>query len=187
MHRRTWRIGICLIVAFLMGIVTPSSPIADASSSVVAQEHSHQQESTDKIPPNPVSILVRHTEQCMNLRRASHDPGALIQQYHCDGTNASIWNVYRFDDGYYEIQSAESFQCVEVRGGWKGNGVPIQQWPCHFGDNQRFQLVPTDNGSSMYIVSKHSGQCLTVPGWDEWQELEQWDCGGGDHQKWYWG
>jgi len=42
----------------------------------------------------------------------------------------------------YHIVSKHSGKCLDVSGWQTDNGVPIQQWSYHGGDNQKWKLVP---------------------------------------------
>jgi hypothetical protein len=74
-------------------------------------------------------------------------------------------------------------KCLDVSGGSYDNGAAAIAWPCHGGDNQRWDLV--DRGDGMYtIVNRKSRKCLDVAALslDNGAVVEQWDCNGGDNQ-----
>lgn len=66
---------------------------------------------------------------------------------------------------FYRITAAHSGKCLDVSGGADatGNGVPVIQWDCHDGDNQKWRFVAVGN-DYYQIIAKHSGKALDVYG-----------------------
>jgi Ricin-type beta-trefoil lectin domain len=87
-------------------------------------------------------ITVRNSSLQLDVRDASVENGALIQQYPFWGGANEVWNVSRSSDGYYTISSDGSGKCLDVRGISTADGAAIQQWSCWGGDNQKWSFVP---------------------------------------------
>jgi len=88
------------------------------------------------------------------------------------------------------IIASHSNKCVDVYGASADNGAAVIQWSCHYGDNQTWRFEWQGNG--MYqIVAQHSGKCLDLNlnspgrGYNNGDRIIQWDCHGGQNQKWY--
>jgi Ricin-type beta-trefoil lectin domain-like len=82
------------------------------------------------------------------------------------------------------IKVKHSGKCIDVWGNSSGDGAPVYQWPCHGGNNQKWDFVPTGTGYHT-IRAVHSGKCMDINGAYKnfgivvWQ----WGCHGGDNQE----
>ncbi|HET9098332.1 MAG TPA: RICIN domain-containing protein [Candidatus Saccharimonadales bacterium] len=83
------------------------------------------------------------------------------------------------------IVSKNSGQCLDVYEALQTAGTNVQQWPCHGGTNQAWQLKTMSTGY-YEIISKNSGQCLDVYRAlkTEGANVQQWPCWGGPNQQW---
>ncbi len=92
-------------------------------------------------------------------------------------------------DRFYYLVAESSGLCVDVQGGQAAiaDGVPIQQWGCWGGDNQKWKLVPSGQGTYR-IISKTSGKLLDVTGGpsalNNGVPIQQWSLWGGTNQLW---
>lgn len=87
-------------------------------------------------------------------------------------------------NGIYTIIGKGSGLCLDVPGGDGTDGLGLQQWGCHSGDNQRWQLRLQSDGTYL-ISSKQTGKCLDIPrGAVEAAWLEQYTCHGNSNQRW---
>jgi endoglucanase len=87
--------------------------------------------------------------------------------------------------GFEHLTSRHSSLCLDVASESTADGGNIQQWSCHGGDNQQWELQSV--GSGYYqIVSRHSGLCLDVASWStaDGGNIQQWSCHGGNNQQW---
>ena len=85
-----------------------------------------------------------------------------------------------FDSGITGIIVNEhDDKCLDVSGGSYDDGAPVIAWPCHGGDNQRWDLAP-QGGGYYTITNRQSGKCLDVTGAsrDNGATVEQWSCNG---------
>jgi hypothetical protein len=66
------------------------------------------------------------------------------------------------------------------------NSTPIQLYPAAGGDNERWSLISTGEGSFV-ILGKNSGKCLNVASGsvDNGAGIVQYDCANAANQKWY--
>lgn len=90
---------------------------------------------------------------------------------------------------YYQITAKHSGKCLDVSGGpgATGNGVPVIQWNCGDGDNQKWRIAPVGDGYYK-ILAKHSGKALEVFGGvvstGNGVIAQQWDYVGNGNQQW---
>lgn len=75
---------------------------------------------------------------------------------------------------YYTMTNRSSSKCVDVSGASTSNNANVQQWSCHGGDNQEFELVDAGSGY-YYIKARHSGKCLRAVNGN----IVQYDCNTG--------
>jgi hypothetical protein len=80
----------------------------------------------------------------------------------------------------FALVNVNSGRCLDVTGGGAADGVPVQQFGCHGGDDQAWQMK---NGT---LVNVHSGKCLDVPGSsaEDHARIQQFSCNGGTNQSW---
>lgn len=90
---------------------------------------------------------------------------------------ATIYNV---------LQNQASSLCVDVPSFSRGN-VLVQQYPCNYGNNQYWTLVPSAFSGWYSIKNLNSGKCLEFPGWSsaDGSLAQQYTCNGGSNQLWY--
>ncbi|HEX4923075.1 MAG TPA: RICIN domain-containing protein [Bdellovibrionales bacterium] len=89
----------------------------------------------------------------------------------------------QFAFGGTPIVSAHSGLCADVASWSTANSAKVQQWECHGGNNQNFELVAT--GSYYRIRAVHSGLCLDVQGAStaNGAKVIQYACGSGNNQQ----
>lgn len=87
--------------------------------------------------------------------------------------------------GTYELIARHSGKCLDVPGESTADAVPITQYSCHGGANQRWRLEPAGDGY-VRLIATHSGKALDVYGaWtDDGAPLIQWPTHGGTNQQW---
>jgi hypothetical protein len=92
------------------------------------------------------------------------------------------------DTGFqYEINPQHNFgMCLDVAGASTADNVPVNQFPCHGGANQRFIFVRVF-GNLYEIRPVHSfsaDKCLDIAGASTADHaiLQQFDCNGGGNQ-----
>ena len=76
-------------------------------------------------------------------------------------------------------------KCMDVSGASKDNGAAVVAWPCHGGNNQRWNFVKRADGYYQ-IVNRNSGKCLDVTSFSKANggRIQQWACAGSDNQAW---
>jgi hypothetical protein len=136
------------------------------------------------------NLIAKHSEKCVDVYGASAADGANVQQYPCAKAENQGW--YMRDAGisngtqYWSIVSKGSGKCLDVYKYGTDNGVNVQQWTCHGGDNQKWSV--TDNGDGyVTIKNKNSGRCLDVSGVSKTDgaNIQQWGCTGRGNQSWF--
>ena len=87
--------------------------------------------------------------------------------------------------GVYELVASHSQKCLDVPEWSHIDGMPVVQWTCNGGDNQKWRVETTTDGYSR-LVAQHSGKCLDVTGasTDDRADIIQWQCHGGQNQQW---
>jgi hypothetical protein len=92
-------------------------------------------------------------------------------------------------DQFYYLVAKHSGRCLEVQGGPSAtqDGVPLQQWMCWGGDNQKWQFISAPQGGYQ-IMSKSSGKAVDVVGGpgslSNGVPVQQWSFWGGTNQIW---
>jgi Ricin-type beta-trefoil lectin domain-like len=118
--------------------------------------------------PSYTYLVVRHSQQCVDVAGASQADVAPVQQYACLGINQHNQQfelVGVAHTNYFELVANHSGKCLDVAGGSTADGTPVIQYTCG-GDtryNQQFQFLSVTPGY-YEIVARHSGKCLDVRG-----------------------
>lgn len=86
-----------------------------------------------------------------------------------DGTDSSWHN------GYKHITVLHSGKCLDVEGRSTNDGAKLQQWDCHGGDNQTWELIPHSSGAYQ-LRAKHSGKCMDGYWAVSGEGVKQWSC-----------
>ncbi|TKB79581.1 MAG: hypothetical protein E8D45_03900 [Nitrospira sp.] len=83
------------------------------------------------------------------------------------------------------IVNENSGKCFDNAGGVKNDGANLQQFTCHGGLNQQWELKAV-TGNMVEIVNKNSGKCLDVAGGskNDGANVQQFGCHGGSNQRW---
>ncbi len=90
---------------------------------------------------------------------------------------------------FYYLVASHSGRCLDVRGGTAatGDGVPLQQWSCWGGDNQKWQVIPGAEGT-FELKAKSSGKAVDVTNGPSslanGVPIQQWSFWGGTNQLW---
>jgi hypothetical protein len=128
-------------------------------------------------------------EIAANRSALSTNDTRYVHELYCPMLN---WNPTRCanylepaDGPAYWLVVQSSDKCLDVANGSMSAQAGVNEFTCHMGNNQLWQLQPDPDGSSaFYIRAKHSGQCLDVPGSSTgFVLLQQYACHGGDNQK----
>ncbi len=113
------------------------------------------------------------------------------------GTDATVWYEVVSTTGavpptsgrMYYLVAKHSGRCLDVQGGPAAtqNGVPLQQWGCWGGDNQKWQITAGPQGT-YEIAAKSSGKAVDVTGGvsslGNGIPIQQWTFVGGANQLW---
>ena len=87
--------------------------------------------------------------------------------------------------GVYELVASHSQKCLDVPEWSHNDGMPVVQWTCNGGDNQKWRVEATTDGYSR-LIAQHSGKCLDVSAvsTEDRADIIQWQCHGGANQQW---
>lgn len=66
----------------------------------------------------------------------------------------------------YQIIPNHSFnnKCFDVQGGGSGNFTPVNQWTCHGGNNQKFDVIDVGGGWHKIVPRNAPNKCVDVEG-----------------------
>lgn len=113
-------------------------------------------------PPNYLyEFRAAHSDKCLDVRGASLDDQALVQQYGCTSGLNQRWWVTEQSDRSTIIRAAHSGKCLDVQGASLANQALVQQFTCHGGLNQRWWIYFNNDGTTT-IISVLSGKCLDI-------------------------
>jgi len=134
--------------------------------------------------PTTYRITARHSGKAMNVRQASTNDSARIDQYTYGGNAWQKWGFDDFGGGYLRIYSRHSGKCLDVAGASTADGAELIQYSCGGGTNQQFQMVT--NGNYFQLRARHSGKCVDVPSASTADSviLKQYPCNAGTNQQW---
>ena len=104
---------------------------------------------------------------CADIRLASNESGAPLQQYACNGTRAQTFKLEpaRGVSGAYAIVNTGSGLCLDVPASSTAAGALLRQWTCNGTGAQAFRLDPVsgslpafgDNGATFTLSSPSNG------------------------------
>ncbi|MCE7009277.1 RICIN domain-containing protein [Kibdelosporangium philippinense] len=171
----SWRVSFISAGALLLTLVALSTVKVSAHATVAAP-----------LPKQAfVEIINVNSGKCLDIRTedGAFNNGARIQQINCKGIPGQRWKFVPVGDGrHHQIVSELSGKCIDVNGGWIGNGVPIIQHDCHSGWNQQWAITAlgTFPVQTYTFTARHSGQCLDVPRSSTGNEVPLWQhtCNG---------
>jgi hypothetical protein len=94
-------------------------------------------------------------------------------------------------DGVYALRVVSSsyldYKCVEV-GGWRSDDLaPVDQYSCHYGQNQQWLFARMSNDANVFFIRNiNSGKCLDVLGFsqDQGAPVVQYSCHLQANQQW---
>lgn len=124
-------------------------------------------------------IVARHSGKCLNVAGAAKADKTPIVQWDCSEWAHDNFVFESRGDGYYTISPAHARgSCLDVD--WNrrfDEGVQIELYRCHGGDNQAFRLQYA-GGQYFQVVSKVSGKCLDVAAHStsSGAAIIQWNC-----------
>lgn len=113
----------------------------------------------------------------------------LLWQKYC-WVRTHLFGGVEFGEAYTPIQvvtirNAHSGKVLDVRGWDLEDHAPLQQYPFHGGDNQRFHLRQLPKGY-VQLVAMHSGKALDVAGLssNDGAAVQQYSRSAGHNQQW---
>jgi hypothetical protein len=136
-------------------------------------------------PAGTYTITNDFSGLCVDVTSRSTAPGALIEQYPCNGTTAQTFQVISEGNGWYKIVNANSQLPFDVLSASTADGADIQQWTDNGTGAQRFSIVVTDSSdpTAFSIMNENSGKCIDDTNWSTTAiHLQQWSCAGSSNQ-----
>ncbi|MCS6995489.1 MAG: RICIN domain-containing protein [Casimicrobiaceae bacterium] len=129
-------------------------------------------------------IVSRATGKCVDVERSRREDGVNIRQWHCNGTDAQLWDVIDLGRGEHAIVSRASGKVMDVYGDYR-SGANVAQQTWYGSAHQRWRIEPAGRGFSRFI-NVGSGKCLDLEGGrgEDGVNIQQYDCHGGENQQW---
>jgi hypothetical protein len=128
------------------------------------------------------TLVVDNDNLCLDSYGFTSNPGAIIDQWACNGQTNQEFQFVPVSGGYGELQLESSGQDVtaiaEHPYNDKAQGVPdIAQEPVS-GRASSLWLPEVQSDGSWQFVNENSGLCLDVygAGYNQGQQLDQWPC-----------
>jgi hypothetical protein len=103
-----------------------------------------------------------HSGKCVDLAGASQQPGAVVQQFTCNGVIGQQWRTVPTDSGYFELVVAASGQCMTVDNASQADAAQVHQQPCNGAYNQQWTTQASGEAGWPFLVARHSGKGLTI-------------------------
>lgn len=118
------------------------------------------------------ALVARNSGLCVTMEGWPWATGNRLVQQACNGETGQTWQVPITT----LLQAANSGHCMDVDSFSRDWWAPINQWGCHGGANQQWDMEQVDGWYTLKSVN--SGQCLEVPAstWDSGAGLQQWGC-----------
>ncbi len=90
-----------------------------------------------------VRLVNTNSGKCVDVAFSGTGDGTNIQLWDCNGTNAQAFYPQDMGGGYVSLVNVNSNKCVDVAdSGGSADGVNVQQFTCHGGDNQQWSIEP---------------------------------------------
>ena len=140
-------------------------------------------------------FTARHSGFVLDVPGGNTTAGTRIQQYHFHGGWNQRWRAEPLDAPWFRILAdlpgpIVNILCLDVSGGSRSNGAPIQLWPWGGGHNQQWRIEVAPGAGSPWsrLVARHSGSCLDIDGAsrDPHARVHQWECHNGQNQQFRW-
>lgn len=110
------------------------------------------------IPAGNYMIINRHSGKALTYMEGNQE--LLVQKPIEDAVS---WWLHRHEEGTYSFYDSQTDKCIDLTasGGVTENATPIIYYDYHGGANQKWYLVPTEDGA-FKIISYLSGKSLCV-------------------------
>jgi hypothetical protein len=128
--------------------------------------------------------------KCLDVAWGGLGDGYAVNQFSCNGGYNQLW-YFDYRGAYPTIVSANSGKCLDAPNGWLN--TPLQQYTCHGGPNQQFDLYLFNPGlalvseiSDHWWSSQSASACLSVTGASAADSVstELRSCTGSADQRW---
>lgn len=139
--------------------------------------------------PPPVAeanIVAVHSDKCLDVRLASLDDGAAVQQFDCNEQRNQLWSLAFGVNGYATISAVHSRKCLGVRLASQERGADVEQFACRGHTSQEWSLWPLGGGDVFNLEAHHSAMCLDVRerSTENGARVQQWTGTGERNQQW---
>jgi hypothetical protein len=143
--------------------------------------------------PAEVSLKVKHSLKCLDVRNFSTLNDAPVDQYTCTGTsNQRVKFVPEpSQPGLFKMVMSGSGKCIDVN----VSNAKIAQWACNPYTQQFWQIDGTYNQDIYIFKSSYNGfnRCIDVPSsilnnstsYTPAGQLIEYNCAQTDNQRWY--
>lgn len=109
---------------------------------VIGPGQSRQVQPRPSPSPSPASadsLVVRHSNKCLDVEGASTADGAPVMQSTCQGKASQQWRLLLLGNGYSEIRAGQSDKCLDVAEASTDDGALVILFPCEGSANQQWK------------------------------------------------
>jgi hypothetical protein len=114
---------------------------------------------------------------CLDASLDAGQRGHEVYIFRCHGRYNQRWTVLDNADHTVSLVGFDG-RCLDISGRRVGDGTPLQLWPCHLGDNQKFVR------RNAMLIERHSGKCLTTAFGRDRNPVYLDECNGRREQVW---
>src|ERR1700688_61613 len=132
----------------------------------------------------PVAISAYHAGRCLNVKNASFDGGAQVEQRTCTAGISQLWQVRPEASGGWEISNVNSGKCLAIAKGAISKGSRAVQHNCAGSRSEKWDLERV--GNTFHMIPLQSSLCLEVADQsrEDGAKVRLADCSSPSNQLW---
>lgn len=111
-------------------------------------------------------LVAVHSDKVLEVKDASHDNGAILQQADPKPYLESFHQQFAFNpnrDRVYVLRARHSQKVIDIEAASHEDAAKVHQWDWHGVDHERFRVVDAGDGT-FYLEAVHSGKVLEIYG-----------------------
>jgi microsomal dipeptidase-like Zn-dependent dipeptidase len=132
----------------------------------------------------PMPISSYDAGRCLNIKNASFEEGADVEQKTCDSGTSQLWQVRSLSSDEVAISNVNSDKCLAIAKGTTSKGARAVQQNCGGRTNQTWNLKRV--GNTFQMMPSQSILCLEVANQSrkDGARIRLADCSGASNQLW---
>jgi len=132
----------------------------------------------------PVPISAYHAGRCLDVKNASFDEGADVEQKTCGSVTSQLWQVRLLSSDGVVISNVNSGKCLAIGKGAISKGARAVQQNCGGRTNETWNLKRV--GNTFHIIPSQSTLCLEVADQSrkDGARIRLVDCSNASNQLW---